>query len=300
MGQWEHGDRPYPYPFALGDDQLPGRARRDCWLPDLRRALGGTEDIGTQAWERRGRSLNARLWFDTLKRNPDRGDRRRWRMFDSFGEPLYFIEQHDEQWAMSDEDGAEIYRDRSTNREQLQLQGQGCMSDERLKGVPVYQQNPECGRIPRTGAVGRLVALHGETKRSARPRRPGPGLHQRPAGRFEIFRPPIGPNRLLGSQNSAPAARRVLASMRVPPCPWGHRKAILCCAAQTSALTVAPSGSKETRRTSQSGTSPLSVATTCPVASRCDQNSTVGPAPEIDAPTAPNSRAPSSSSIERG
>ena len=135
MGQWEQGDRPYPYPFPLGGDQLPERARPEFWLPDSRQALGGTEDIGTQEWERRGRKLNSRRRFDTLEQNPDRGNRRRWRMFDSFGRPLCFIEKHDDHWAMSDEAGDELYRDRSKGWDQLELQGRGCMAEEALEST---------------------------------------------------------------------------------------------------------------------------------------------------------------------
>ena len=124
MGRWDHGDRPYDYPFSLDGDQLPRNALEGCWLPDVRRALGGTEDIGTQAWKQRGRDPNARRWFDTLEPNSGRGDRRRWRMFDSFGEELCIIEHDDGCWAISDLDGKEFYRDSVKDRKpRLQLQG---------------------------------------------------------------------------------------------------------------------------------------------------------------------------------
>ena len=59
MIEWTVATRPYPYPFGGGEHGLP----------ESRRALAGTLDLGTAEWKRRGRTLNMRRALDTLDRN---------------------------------------------------------------------------------------------------------------------------------------------------------------------------------------------------------------------------------------
>jgi hypothetical protein len=67
-----------------------------------------------------------------------------------------------------------------------------------------------------------------------------------------------------------------------------------------SSRTSAPPGENVTRRIWQSGASVFRRSTRPPVCCQWHQNNTVGPAPEIVAPTAPSCSACSTSSIERG
>lgn len=124
MIEWTIATRPYPYPFGQGEHGLP----------ESRSAIGGTADLGTAEWARRGRRLNMRRALDTLARNPKLDGRRRWPLLDSFGRTIALIERHADHWELSNPTtGQTIFIDRTLDRRQIEVQGRGCMLDDELE-----------------------------------------------------------------------------------------------------------------------------------------------------------------------
>lgn len=124
MIEWTIATRPYPYPFGQGAHGLP----------ESRSAIGGTADLGTAEWARRGRRLNMRRALDTLAPNPELEGRRRWPLLDSFGRTIALIERHADHWELSDPaTGQTIFADRTLDRRQIEVQGRGCMLGDELE-----------------------------------------------------------------------------------------------------------------------------------------------------------------------
>jgi hypothetical protein len=124
MIEWTVATRPYPYPFGEGEHGLP----------ESRRALAGTSDLGTAEWARRGRKLNMRRALDTLARNAHLDGRRSWPLLDSFGREIALIERHADHWELSDPaSGETVFVDHRLDPRQLEVQGRGCMIDDELE-----------------------------------------------------------------------------------------------------------------------------------------------------------------------
>ena len=141
--------------------------------------------------------------------------------------------------------------------------------------------------VPQGWTGGDRLAIHGTTERGARSAtraRARAAACARASARHALAdaaRSPLGA--------PACAIRRVaLTSRRLSGAPTARAR-------RRPAARTARAGRRPSPR-------PRGAArpTTAPVASACVQNRTVGPAPEIVAPIAPNSRARSSSAIDRG
>jgi hypothetical protein len=150
-------------------------------------------------------------------------------------------------------------------------------------------------RLSRAALVRFQVLPHGRPGRFPRTR-PG-DLHFRVRGGRGLNR-----MRFTGRVRRRPLAAGAYVLTAVAVDRTGRRsdRAFVRFRIRQSSRTSAPPGAKVARRISQSGASALRRSTMLPVCCQWHQNRTVGPAPEIVAPTAPSSSARSTSSIERG
>lgn len=161
MTQWSNGSAPYPYPY----EDIPYN------LPELRRALRGTRDLGTDVWARRGRRLSMRRSLNDLEGNPARDGRAVWPLVDSLGRRLAVLEQHSNRWDINDaRTGVLIYSDRRRDVDQLQVQGRGCMATtalEREHALVAFRANDP----PQQGASAVPFRLRAFIERRALPAR---------------------------------------------------------------------------------------------------------------------------------
>jgi hypothetical protein len=105
-------------------------------LPESREALAGTLDRGKAALKQLDRKLNMRRRVHTLRPNPELNGRRTWPLLDSFGRQIALIERHANHWELRDPAGERtLFTDRTRNREQIEVQGRGCMISDELEAM---------------------------------------------------------------------------------------------------------------------------------------------------------------------
>ncbi|MBA2580158.1 MAG: hypothetical protein H0V03_04835, partial [Thermoleophilaceae bacterium] len=122
--EWSDGLAAYPYGFQGVEFNLS-----ECRL-----GARGTADVGTHALL--PRRINMRRALGFLEPSPAAGGRVRWPLVDSFGRPLAVLERHADRWETTDPDtGTVIYRDFTLSRQQLTVQGRGCMVDDALEST---------------------------------------------------------------------------------------------------------------------------------------------------------------------